>query len=86
MLDIMSEISIENKDLFNEARLKQLMKEEGLAAVVGFSPANVRYMSGYYNIDMHLLPEIMHAVIWPLEGEPTFMGYENNNPFRTFIS
>jgi len=86
MLDIMSEISIENKDLFNEARLKELMKEEGLAAVVGFSPANVRYMSGYYNIDMHLLPEIMHAVIWPLEGEPTFMVYENNNPFRTFIS
>ena len=85
MLDVMSEISIENKDLFNEARLKQLMKEEGLSAVVGFSPANVVYMSGYYNLDMHLLPEIMHAVIWPLEGEPTFVVYESRNPFRTFI-
>ena len=85
MLDVMSGISIENKDLFNEARLKQLMKEEGLSAVVGFSPANVVYMSGYYNLDMHLLPEIMHAVIWPLEGEPTLVVYESRNPFRTFI-
>ena len=55
MLDVMSEISIENKDLFNEARLKQLMKEDGLSAVIGFSPANVVYLSGYYNLDMHRL-------------------------------
>lgn len=85
MLDIMSEISIPNKDLFNEARLKRLMKEEGLAAVIGMSPANVTYMSGYHNLDMLILPEILSAVIWPLEGEPTFMVYENKNPFETFI-
>ena len=82
MLDIMSEISIPNKDLFNEARLKRLMKEEGLAAVIGMSPANVTYMSGYHNLDMLILPEILSAVIWPLEGEPTFMVYDNKNPLR----
>ena len=84
MLDLKG-ISIENKDLFNEARLKQLMKEEDLSAVIGLSPANVTYLSGYHNIDQHILPEIMHAVIYPLEGEPTFMLYVNYNPIETFV-
>ena len=84
MLDLKG-ISIENKDLFNEARLKQLMKAEDLSAVIGLSPANVTYLSGYHNIDQHILPEIMHAVIYPLEGEPTFMLYVNYNPIQTFV-
>ncbi|MDP6403426.1 MAG: Xaa-Pro peptidase family protein [SAR202 cluster bacterium] len=86
MLNVMSDISIPNKDLFNEARLKRLMKEEGLSAVIGFSPANVTYLSGYHNIDMILLPELMHAAIYPLDGEPTLLLYDNMNPFQTFVN
>ena len=41
MLDVMSRISIPDKDLFNEDRLKRLMREEGLSAVIGFSPENI---------------------------------------------
>ena len=87
MLDIMSDISISNKDLFNEARLKRLMKEEGLSAVIGFSPENVTYLSGYHNLDLLILPEDTHSVIviWPLEGEPTLLMADNGNPFQSFI-
>ena len=52
---------------------------------MAFSPANVTYLSGYHNIDQHILPEIMNAVIYPLEGEPTFMLYVNYNPLVTFV-
>ena len=86
MLDVMSEISIPDKDLFNEARLKRLMEEDSLSALVGLSPASVTYLSGYHNLDMLLLREILHAVVWPLEGEPTLLTYDHRNPSHTFVS
>lgn len=87
MLKIMSEISISNKDLFNEDRLKNLMRENGLSAVIGFSPENITYLSGYHNLDLLILPEDTHSmiVIWPLEGEPILLMADNGNPFESFI-
>ena len=87
MLDVMSRISIPGKDLFNEERLKQLMREEGLSAVIGFSPENVTYLSGYHNLDLLILPEDRYSmvVLWPLEGEPTLIMADNGNPFQSFV-
>lgn len=85
MLEVMLDISIPNKDLFNEGRLKNMMQEHGLAAVVGLSPASVTYLSGYHNLDMLLLRDFLHAVIWPIEGTPTLLMCENLNPRHTFV-
>lgn len=87
MLKIMSEISIPDKDLFNEERLNSLMREKGLSAVIGFSPENIAYFSGYHNLDLLILPEDTHSMIvmWPLEGEPILLMADNGNPFQSFI-
>ena len=50
MLDVISDIPISEKALFNEGRLKRLMQANDLEAVIGLSPASVTYRSGYNNL------------------------------------
>ncbi len=73
------------KQRFNQARLMELMEEEDLAAVVSVSPENVTYTSGYHNIDMIVLREEVHAVVWPREGQPAFLVPDRANDYTTFI-
>lgn len=42
-------------------------------AVIALSPENVPYFSGFYNMDLRLLPERMHIAVWPKGAEPAFI-------------
>ncbi len=45
-------------------------------AVIALAPENVPYFGGFYNMDLRLLPERMHIVVWPKGGDPTFIAVQ----------
>jgi len=58
-------------------------------AVLALSPENVPHFSGFYNLDLKLLPERLHVCIWPRGGAPALVVVERRarllRPEETYI-
>lgn len=71
-------------------RIRSTIDNGPYDAVIVMSPENVPYYSGFYNIDLRLLPERIHLVIWPKAGEPVFVVIDRRanslRPGDTFLS
>ena len=67
------------------ARIRRLVRASGLDGVVATAPENVTHTSGYYNLDQRLLPEHLHACVWPAEGEPVLIIPARERRLETFI-
>lgn len=59
--------------LSNLSRLKILVEESELDAVIATSPENITYFAGFYNPQMRVLTDRMYIIFWPAEGEPVFI-------------
>ena len=74
----------------NVDRIQRTVEQGPYDAVIVMSPENIPYYSGFYNIDLRLLPERIHLVIWPKRGEPVFVVIDRRaNAFRpgdTFLT
>lgn len=57
----------------NISRIYETLARHELDAVVVAQMENVVYCSGFYNFDLRLLPDRICLVVWPREGEPTFV-------------
>ncbi len=76
-----------NRSAFTDtARIRRLIRESGLDAVVGTAPENVTHLSGYYNMDQRLLPEHLHACVWTADGEPTLVIPARERRLETFVA
>lgn len=54
-------------------RIRRAVDSGPYAAVIALAPENVPYFSGFYNMDVRLIPERLHMVVWPRDGEPAFV-------------
>ena len=74
----------------NVERIRQFVDEGPFDAIVALSPDNVPYFSGFYNMDLRLLPERLHIAVWPRGGEPAFVVMERRarlmQPSQTYIA
>ncbi len=70
-------------------RIRRTVDEGPYEAVLALAPENVPYYSGFYNIDLRLLPERLHICIWPRGGEPALVVVERRarllRPVETYI-
>ena len=57
-------------------RIRRMVEDSPYDAIIVTSPENVPYYSGFYNIDLRLIPERFHFVVWPKIGEPAFVVVE----------
>lgn len=57
----------------NVGAIRETVDNGPYDAVIVMSPENVPYYSGFYNVDLRLLPERIHLVVWPKDGEPAFV-------------
>jgi Xaa-Pro dipeptidase len=57
-------------------RIRRAIDEGPYDGVIALSPENVPYFSGFYNMDLRLLPERMHIAVWPKGGEPAFIAVQ----------
>ncbi len=73
----------------NVDRIRRSIDDGPYDAVIALSPENVPYFSGFYNMDLRLLPERMHIAVWPKGGDPAFIVVqrraEQMPPGGTFI-
>jgi Xaa-Pro aminopeptidase len=71
-------------------RIRKTIDEGPYDAVIASSPENVPYYSGFYNMDLRIIPERVHFAVWPRNGEPAFIVTERRAstllPGETFIS
>lgn len=71
-------------------RIETTITEGPYDAVIVMSPENVPYYSGFYNMDLRFIPERVHFVVWPRDGDPAFIVTERRagtlRPEDTFIS
>ncbi|MBJ7601799.1 MAG: aminopeptidase P family protein [Candidatus Dormibacteraeota bacterium] len=71
-------------------RIRQTVDGGPYDAVLALAPENVPYYSGFYNIDLRLLPERLHVCIWPRGGDPAFVVVERRarlvRPDETYIT
>lgn len=71
-------------------RLRKTVDGGPYDALLALAPENVPYYSGFYNIDLRLLPERLHVCIWPRDGEPAFVVVERRarllRPEETYIT
>ena len=71
-------------------RLRNTIDNGPYEAVVVMSAENVPYYGGFYNMDLKLLPERMHLVVWPRGGEPAFVVIDRRanslRPGDTFLT
>ncbi|MBX6342545.1 MAG: aminopeptidase P family N-terminal domain-containing protein, partial [Thermomicrobiaceae bacterium] len=71
-------------------RLRRHVDAGPYDAVIAMSPENVPYYSGFYNVDLRVLPERFHFVVWPRGGEPAFVVVERRaeslRPEETFLT
>ena len=72
------------------SRIRRLVDEGPHDALVCLSPENVPYFSGFYNMDIRLIPERLHIIVWPKGGEPAFVVMQRRaeqlTTSHTFIS
>ncbi len=70
-------------------RIRRMVDEGPYDAVVALSPDNIPYLAGFYNMDLRLLPERLHIVVWPRGSEPVFIVMARRarmmQPTQTFI-
>ena len=57
----------------NTQRLRELVDESGLDAVVVMTIENVAYLSGVWVLTQRIIPHRLAFVLWPLNGEPVFI-------------
>ncbi len=63
-----------NRDKYvNVDRIRETVDSGPYDAVIVMSPENIPYYSGFYNIDLRLLPERIHLAVWPKGREPVFV-------------
>lgn len=60
--------------LLNLERLKEKLDQGDMDGIVVHSPHNLPYFSGFYNLDLGLLPEYLHLVLWTRDGHAVFLG------------
>ena len=65
-------------------RIRHAIDEGPYDGVIALSPENVPYFSGFYNMDLRLLPERMHIAVWPKGGEPAFIAVQRRACIRNF--
>jgi Xaa-Pro aminopeptidase len=69
--------------------IRRTVDEGPYAAVLAIAPENVPHYSGFYNIDLRLLPERLHVCVWPRGGDPAFVVVERRarllRPEETYI-
>ncbi len=61
------------RDLINTERLQRELAEAGLDAVVAVAPENTYYLSGAYIRTQVSIRDRLALVLWPRQGEPTFI-------------
>jgi Xaa-Pro aminopeptidase len=57
-------------------RIRSVVDGGPYDAVVAMAPENVPYFSGFYNMDLRIIPERLHLAIWPRGGDPAFVVME----------
>jgi Xaa-Pro dipeptidase len=71
-------------------RIREAIDSGPFDAVITMAPENVPYFSGFYNMDLRIIPERLHIVIWVRSQDPAFvvMGRraEQLTPRDTFIA
>jgi Xaa-Pro dipeptidase len=69
--------------------IRRTVDEGPYAAVLALAPENVPHYSGFYNIDLRLLPERLHVCVWPRGGDPALVVVERRarllRPDETYI-
>ncbi|MFD2420293.1 M24 family metallopeptidase [Amycolatopsis pigmentata] len=65
--------SLKNPVYADVPRIRRLLAESGLDAVVSTWPENTAYLSGFYHPDLWLTWERLHIVVWPADGEPVYV-------------
>lgn len=70
---------------FDRQRLRKLVEESDFDVVLATSLENVTYISGLYDPGMRTLPNRMHIVVWPAEGEAVFIVPKYRIGVETFI-
>jgi Xaa-Pro aminopeptidase len=60
-------------ELSNLDRLKKLVDESELDAVIATSLENITYITGHYNPQMRVLTDRLNIVVWPKESEPVYI-------------
>ncbi len=70
-------------------RIRKTIDDGPYHAVLALAPENVPHYSGFYNIDLRLLPERLHVCIWPQGGDPALIVVERRarllRPEETYI-
>ncbi len=72
----------------NTQRMRELMDESGLDALVLMSIENVAYLSGVWVLTQRVIPDRLAFVLWPRNGEPVFIvcrGEDTNTENRCTI-
>jgi Xaa-Pro aminopeptidase len=59
--------------LLNQDRARAIMREQGLGALVGTSPENVTYGSGFVNWTIYAFKDLEMYAIVPLQGDPALV-------------
>jgi Xaa-Pro dipeptidase len=72
----MPDVSGQRPHYVNVTRIRRSIDAGPYDAVIALSPENVPYFSGFYNMDIRLLPERMHIAIWSRGGEPAFIAVQ----------
>jgi len=71
-------------------RIRRTVDDGPYEAVLALAPENVPYYSGFYNIDLRLLPERLHVCVWPRGAEPAFVVVERRagllRPDETYLT
>jgi Xaa-Pro aminopeptidase len=75
-----------SRERFDRDRLFRLMGEEGVDILVCTSQPSVTYTSGYYNVDINLMPEHHHFTVWPRDGEPVLILSQRERRLDSFVS
>lgn len=57
----------------NIERLTRTIADGPYDAVIVHSAESIPYYSGFYNMDLRTIPERVHFVVWPRNGEPSFV-------------
>ena len=57
----------------NEPRMRELLDQSGLDAVIAVSLENVAYLTGSWIVTQRLIPDRLAVVLWPSQGEPAFV-------------
>jgi len=74
----------------NIARVYETVAGGPYEALILNAPESIPYFSGFFNLDIRLLPERFHFVVWPKHGDPTLVCIDRRRsalvPDDTFIT